>query len=63
LESLLATAAADDIARHRIGDRLRALLSRVDGAQRGADSPEVDDVVTATDDELFELLDEELGAS
>jgi acyl carrier protein len=62
LESLLAAASADDIARNRIGDRLRALLSRVDGSRPGADAPEQDDVASATDEELFDLLDEELGA-
>ncbi len=62
LEGLLAAASADDLTRHRVGDRLRALLSRVDGGRAAAPAPDRDDVAAATDDELFTLLDEELGA-
>jgi len=64
LEAVIASASADDIARDRVGDRIRALLSRLDGTRTGTgDARETDTIVVATDDELFELLDEELGTS
>ncbi|MGP4114739.1 SDR family NAD(P)-dependent oxidoreductase, partial [Streptomyces sp. 4N509B] len=63
LDAALAAASPDDIARHRITDRLRGLLSRLGEATANPADDDGDDgdLMTATDDELFELLDGELG--
>jgi polyketide synthase 12 len=59
LEADLAGLTAGDTARLEITLRLRAILARWDGtADRAGDA--AGDVATATDDELFSLLDDEL---
>ncbi|MFE9883330.1 SDR family NAD(P)-dependent oxidoreductase, partial [Streptomyces sp. NPDC005784] len=67
LEAALAAAAADSVTRSRITMRLQALMTKWTGAQDptgdtggGVDGDDLDSV---TDDELFDLLDDELGAS
>ncbi|MGW0212627.1 phosphopantetheine-binding protein, partial [Streptomyces sp. NPDC003233] len=57
--------APDSVTRSRITMRLQALMARWDDAQGPADDaadPD-NDLETATDDELFDLLDDELGSS
>ncbi len=62
LDATLGTASPDDIARDRIADRLRATLARLtDTSSAPAPAGDDDDLATATDDELFELLEDELG--
>ncbi|GHD97255.1 type I polyketide synthase [Streptomyces naganishii] len=60
-----APAAADSVTRSRITMRLQALLTRWNEAQgAAADAAEEDnDLETVTDDELFDLLDDELGSA
>ncbi|RKN08363.1 SDR family NAD(P)-dependent oxidoreductase [Streptomyces radicis] len=61
LEAIISSATADDIARNRMTDRLRALLAGLDGTAATAEAAD-DDLDHATDDELFDLLDGELDA-
>ncbi|MFE1755877.1 SDR family NAD(P)-dependent oxidoreductase, partial [Streptomyces anandii] len=67
LEAALAAApaAADSVTRSRITMRLQALLTKWNEAQGAADDPaeEDNDLETVTDDELFDLLDDELGSA
>ncbi|WTW92288.1 SDR family NAD(P)-dependent oxidoreductase [Streptomycetaceae bacterium NBC_01309] len=63
LEAIVSAADADDIARNRMTDRLRALLAVLDGVGAAAQSGDDTDLLTATDDELFDLLDDELGTA
>ncbi|WP_405997991.1 type I polyketide synthase [Streptomyces sp. NBC_00829] len=68
LEAALSAADADSVLRSRITMRLQALMTKWNDAQdaSGAATDEDvdgDDLETATDDELFDLLDDELGAS
>ncbi|TDQ43409.1 acyltransferase domain-containing protein, partial [Actinorugispora endophytica] len=62
LEAALSSAPLDDAARERTSRRLRGLLALLErsGADRADGLPDVDG---ATDDELFDLLDEEFGIS
>ncbi|WP_438363637.1 SDR family NAD(P)-dependent oxidoreductase [Streptomyces marincola] len=62
LDATLDAASPDDIARDRIADRLRATLARLkDGSTDPAPADTEDDLASVTDDELFELLEDELG--
>ncbi|MFD7506789.1 type I polyketide synthase, partial [Streptomyces sp. NPDC059850] len=65
LEAALAGAADDSVTRSRITMRLQALLAKWNQAQDTAADGETDDndLESATDDELFDLLDDELGSS
>ncbi|MGC9443187.1 SDR family NAD(P)-dependent oxidoreductase, partial [Streptomyces sp. WG5] len=68
LEEALSVSDADSVTASRITMRLQALLAKWKDAQdtggAAADAPDDDgDLETATDDELFDLLDEELGSS
>ncbi|WP_330333038.1 type I polyketide synthase [Streptomyces sp. NBC_00536] len=68
LETALGAADADSVTRSRITMRLQALMAKWNDAQDangGAPDEDADDgaLETATDDELFDLLDNELGAS
>ncbi|RNG38291.1 type I polyketide synthase, partial [Streptomyces botrytidirepellens] len=64
LEAALAGAADDSVTRSRITMRLQALLAKWNDAQDAADGDTDDnDLESATDDELFDLLDDELGSS
>ncbi|MFE9221984.1 type I polyketide synthase [Streptomyces lavendulae] len=58
---------ADSVTRSRITMRLQALMAKwgagQDTGRTAADEDGDDDLDTATDDELFDLLDDELGAS
>ncbi|MEU9015853.1 SDR family NAD(P)-dependent oxidoreductase, partial [Streptomyces sp. NPDC048479] len=68
LEAALGAADADSVTRSRITMRLQALMTKWTDAQdangAGTDGDvDDDDLETATDDELFDLLDDELGAS
>ncbi|MFF3020364.1 type I polyketide synthase [Streptomyces sp. NPDC057939] len=58
---------ADSVTRSRITMRLQALMAKwhtgQDTGRTAADEDTHDDLDTATDDELFDLLDDELGAS
>ncbi|WP_143684267.1 acyl carrier protein, partial [Streptomyces diastatochromogenes] len=58
LKGAIESAAADPDARDRITERLRALLAAADtAAGPSADTPD-DDLASATDEELFALVDE-----
>ncbi|MER5363562.1 beta-ketoacyl reductase, partial [Streptomyces sp. NPDC002785] len=64
LEAALADAAEDSVIRSRITMRLQALMAKWNDAQDAtADTDTGDDLESATDDELFDLLDDELGSS
>ncbi|MGV9856016.1 type I polyketide synthase, partial [Streptomyces sp. NPDC003442] len=65
LEAALAVAADDSVTRSRITMRLQALLAKWNDAQDAAGDGDTDDhdLESATDDELFDLLDDELGSS
>ncbi|WP_328869733.1 SDR family NAD(P)-dependent oxidoreductase [Streptomyces sp. NBC_00287] len=63
LERVIGTASSDDVVSHRVTDRLRALLTALEGAASAADAADDDDLDGATDDELFDLLDSELGTA
>ncbi|MEU1807224.1 SDR family NAD(P)-dependent oxidoreductase [Streptomyces sp. NPDC019937] len=65
LEAALAGAADDSVTRSRITMRLQALLAKWNDAQDTAVDGATDDndLESATDDELFDLLDDELGSS
>ncbi|SCL21760.1 rifamycin polyketide synthase modules 7 and 8 [Micromonospora nigra] len=55
LESAIGSAAADDDARNRITERLRQLLTAAEAAARP--DPSDDDLESASDEELFALVD------
>jgi acyl transferase domain-containing protein/NADP-dependent 3-hydroxy acid dehydrogenase YdfG/acyl carrier protein len=61
LAGALATAEPDHATRTRIKVRLRSLLSQWDSPE--ADSGDGQDLGAASDDQLYDLLDEELGIS
>ncbi|ASQ94734.1 type I polyketide synthase [Streptomyces sp. 11-1-2] len=65
LEAALAVAADDSVTRSRITMRLQALLAKWNDAQETTADGDTDDhdLESATDDELFDLLDDELGSS
>ncbi|MFI0772992.1 SDR family NAD(P)-dependent oxidoreductase, partial [Streptomyces sp. NPDC021218] len=65
LEAALAVAADDSVTRSRITMRLQALLAKWNDAQEATADGDTDDhdLESATDDELFDLLDDELGSS
>ncbi|WP_431044273.1 type I polyketide synthase [Streptomyces sp. P1-3] len=65
LEAALAAATGDSVTRSRITMRLQALMAKWNDAQDAtADGAgEDEDLASATDDELFDLLDDELGSS
>jgi acyl carrier protein len=66
-EILTGEATADGVNRDRVTMRLRTLMAKWQDAQdaTGDGAPDDDDhdLETATDDELFDLLDDELGSS
>ncbi|WP_432252282.1 type I polyketide synthase [Streptomyces sp. HNM1019] len=64
LEAILATIAPDDIERPGITTRLRDLLSKWNETHSATDSTAEDrEIQSATADEIFDLLDDELGLS
>jgi hypothetical protein len=67
LEAALAVAADDSVTHSRITMRLQALLAKWNDAQEATGDGDGDagdnDLESATDDELFDLLDDELGSS
>nr|BAW35613.1 modular polyketide synthase [Streptomyces sp. RK95-74] len=65
LEAALTGAADDSVTRSRITMRLQALLAKWNDAQGATTdgATDDDDLESATDDELFDLLDDELGSS
>ncbi|MFG2578130.1 type I polyketide synthase [Streptomyces malaysiensis] len=64
LETLLATIAPDDTERTGITTRLRDLLSKWNETHSATDSTAEDrEIQSATADEIFDLLDDELGLS
>jgi acyl carrier protein len=56
IERMVSAVGQDQADRQRVAARLRACLSSLDGGQAE------DDLVSASDDEMFEILDTELGA-
>nr|WP_051741962.1 phosphopantetheine-binding protein [Streptomyces xylophagus] len=60
LETVLAEVPADDKGRPAVTARLETLLARWAGARTDADG---DDLSAATDDEIFSVIDHELGIS
>jgi acyl carrier protein len=64
LQQTLSASASDHTARRKIEVRLRALLSELDGSGINRDAASEDvDLQSATDDEMFGLIDEELASS
>jgi polyketide synthase 12 len=64
IDAALTEAALDDATRAAVTARLQALLWRWSGQRPGQDGDEpADDLTSATDDELFDALDDELGAT
>ncbi|GHF46478.1 polyketide synthase [Streptomyces morookaense] len=68
LAAALDTADADNVTRTKINMRLQALLARWNGDEpagpgRATDAEDEDDLSSASDEELYELLDDELGIS
>lgn len=65
IEKLLPSIASDRAERLRLGMRFQTLLSALEdlGAGEEAVAADDDDLQAATDDELFELIDSELGAA
>ncbi|WAP56085.1 type I polyketide synthase [Streptomyces sp. S465] len=64
LEAILATIAPDDLERPAITTRLRDLLSKWNETHSATDSTAEDrEIQSATADEIFDLLDDELGLS
>ncbi|MFJ4001729.1 SDR family NAD(P)-dependent oxidoreductase, partial [Streptomyces parvus] len=63
LERALVAVASDDADRAAVTDRLRGLMSAWNGGGTEADAPGGQDLESATADEIFDLLDEELETS
>ncbi|WP_223839830.1 type I polyketide synthase [Nocardiopsis deserti] len=63
LEAVLASASAADGGHDSVTERLQALLRQWTEAARGIDENTEEDLSEATDDELFDVLDNELGMS
>ncbi len=63
LDLALGAIAPSDIERARIATRLQLLLSRLGDAGEADGAGEDEDLLSATDDEVFDLIDRELGAS
>jgi acyl transferase domain-containing protein/D-arabinose 1-dehydrogenase-like Zn-dependent alcohol dehydrogenase/acyl carrier protein len=61
LDALLASIAADDDGREKVRGRLRAFL--LDGAPRDGEGRVDDDLEAASDEEIFEMLDRDFGAT
>jgi acyl carrier protein len=61
LERTLASLAADDTRRVRIAERLRAIVEGL-GGQGGQSKDLVEQIASASADEVFELIDSELGS-
>ncbi|MEU5505843.1 SDR family NAD(P)-dependent oxidoreductase [Streptomyces albidoflavus] len=62
LEAAVGGAALDDQDRARLAQRLKALGWKLDATSRDAEEPDDDsDLDTTTDDEMFDLIDNELG--
>ncbi|MET9554118.1 type I polyketide synthase [Streptomyces sp. NPDC006645] len=64
LEARLAELSRDEIERTRVTARLQSLVGKLTGTLGGGDGPSVTDrLKSATTDDLFDLIDNELGAS
>ncbi|MFE3019112.1 SDR family NAD(P)-dependent oxidoreductase, partial [Streptomyces sp. NPDC059256] len=63
LETAVAGTDLDDAGRNRFEARLRALLLRVTGSETARDAHGESDLGSVSDDDLFDVLDEELGLS
>ena len=61
LDLALASIATNDTQRARVTRRLQALLAKLDNTQ--TDTTDENDLDAATDDEMFSLIDRELGQS
>ena len=63
LELMLASTISDDAGRTRIASRLQTLLAGLDDSAVGGEIDTADDtdLESATDDEMFDLIDRELG--
>ncbi|WP_458089996.1 type I polyketide synthase [Streptomyces malaysiensis] len=61
LESNLAEVAADDEARTTLASRLQGLLERLDQGPEGAEDAVVGRIDAASDDEIFDFIENELG--
>ncbi|MYU18462.1 SDR family NAD(P)-dependent oxidoreductase, partial [Streptomyces sp. SID8361] len=61
LESNLAEVAADDEARTTLASRLQGLLERLDQGPEGAEDAVVGRIDAASDDEIFNFIENELG--
>ena len=66
MESVLASLAADPKARARVEGRLRGAVARIQallaGAADGGDGRAGDDLGSVSDEEMFELIDKEIGS-
>ncbi|MFJ8677654.1 type I polyketide synthase [Streptomyces sp. NPDC093589] len=63
LESDLARVAGDEASRTRLTTRLQDLLSKLGQAQEAAGEGEVAELASASDDEIFDFIENELGLS
>ena len=70
VESMLASVATDDKARERVNARLRSLTTRLqllaegtNGDTATGDAAAEDDLESASDDEILELINREFGSS
>jgi hypothetical protein len=61
LESELPAIVTDERRRTALAARLQALISALNGAGDEADAAVEDDLVAATDEEIFSMIDKELG--
>ena len=62
LEAALAALEGDDETRERTGARLRALLATLSGADSSGAENAHEDLTSMSDEEMFELIDEEFGS-
>ncbi|MGW8066883.1 SDR family NAD(P)-dependent oxidoreductase [Streptomyces ziwulingensis] len=61
LEAAVGGAELDDQERAQLAKRLKALQWKLDSTQDGAERDDDSDLDTSTDDEMFDLIDNELG--
>jgi hypothetical protein len=62
LEAMLSTASPDDLTRMKVATRLQMLLSKWnDSTEQAAESVEVSDLESASDDEIISFINKELG--
>ncbi|KAL8987126.1 MAG: hypothetical protein Q9177_003645 [Variospora cf. flavescens] len=63
LEAALSGSQLDSGARSRLVKRLQEMQWKLDAEPGASTGPEADDLTASTDDEMFDLIDKELGLS